>query len=194
LPVFHRISITVNPEAENLMIVPPLDDSIQDKITLCRCAAAAQTLSEDRSKNMARAIDELPALLYHCWEMPIPKEWADPRFGCKSWHEPSLLEILKPSEPHNRLLELIDGLKWPDVEPGEPVPTRKPWTGGADQLHKDLEGGPFPKAVQQLLYFNGACGTYLGRLKAKNKRVNSRVLHGKTIWTINPPPYEPIQS
>ena len=181
--VFHRLSLSVNDEPENLMIVPPLDKSMRDKITILQCGDGASALSADRAKNQGMVKKELPALLWQLERLPIPAERAksDPRTGCSSFHDPVLLELLCNTENHTRLGELIDEVVFAKPEAGT-------FRGTADALEKRLRESAFEFALDKLLYFSSAAGTYLGRLKVTSpERYEARKVNGKTIWTIKPP-------
>jgi hypothetical protein len=52
-----------------------------------------------------------------------------------------------------------------------------------------IGGGPGGLPVAERRPQPQLCGTYLGKLaQSRPERVRKRVLHGQTIWTIQPPP------
>lgn len=179
LPTFRRTSVSVNSEPENLMIVPPLDDSIRDKIMLFKCSAAE--LSESREKNWEMAQD-LPALAGYLKGWKVPSELKDKRYGVIAYHNPELAEILEDVQPEMRLLEIIDAVCFAK----DNVPL---WRGSATQLEQELRGnGQWGGTVANLIQGWGACGTYLSRLVVKRpQRFQSHKVQGKTIWIIRAP-------
>lgn len=177
LPTFRRITLSVNDEPENLMILPPLDVSLSDKITLLRCRPAE--LSSDRAKNWKALAGELPALAWRLERWSIPHALRCSRFGVKAWHHPDLLDALSDLSPEARLLNIIDQTLFEKANP-------TPWTGTSEALEMELRQTKFGFAVERLLYFPGAAGTYLGRL-SKNGRIQKGIRSGKTHWTIATP-------
>lgn len=177
LPTFRRVTISTNDEPENLMILPPLDGSILDKLILLKCGRA--TMSEDRKENWQRLTAELPALAAALKSWRVPRSMACPRFGVKAFHHPELIEVLTSVSPETRLLTLIDEVIF--SKPNES------WTGSAEELEKELRQSSFNFAVEKLLYFSSACGVYLSRLSAKDGRFIKRTASGRTKWLIKPP-------
>jgi hypothetical protein len=196
LRTFKRVTLSVNNESENLMIVPPLDESILDKVILTKCSPAP--LSEDRKANWTRLTNDLPSLACYLKNLTLPRKMRDTRFGVRAYHNPELLELLSGIAQETRLLELVDELifsraavterrKAAAGDPTMPLEDGE-WTGTAVELEKQLRNSPFAFAVEKLLYHSSTCGTYLERLRVKNpKRFTSRKNTGKTVWTIGLP-------
>jgi hypothetical protein len=71
---------------------------------------------------------------------------------------------------------------------------REPWVGSSAELERRLtdDNCAYRNDAKRLFNWRDACGTFLGKA-AKSKvefvagRVSSRVLRGKTVWTITPP-------
>ncbi len=190
---FWRITMSLNEEPENLMVLPPLDEHIADKIILVRARRPAlfdsQKWSTDRSQNWARIVDSLPGFLAHLEALQIPQNLTSSRFGIREYHNPELLLRLGQISPEQRLLELIDEEIFGAYPDSKNVP--RTWEGKASRLEFTLtrEGVPVAQSCKKLLQWDNACGTYLARLVHKCPgRVSSRVLSGSTIYTIQRPP------
>lgn len=179
LPTFKRITLSVNDEPENLMILPPMDSSLLDKIMLFKCGKAE--LSENRVENWQRFTSEIPAFCALLKTLRVPKNLACPRFGVLAYHNADLLELLHAVAPETRLLNLIDEIiNW--KKEGED------WRGTAEELERQLRSSAFSFAVEKLLYFSSACGTYLGRLAMRYpNRFECRKVKGKTVWIVRQP-------
>lgn len=183
LPTFKRLTSSGNSEAENLMILPPMDDSILDKIILFKCGPT--TLSNDRKKNWKQLAGELPQLAHHLLQMKIPKAMQDARFGVRAYHNPELMEILNAVSPEHRLLSLIDEILWTGKPDAAEIDQHRLT---AEQLEQKLRNSTFGFAVEKLLYFSSACGVYLARLASKYPdRFEQRKTQGKTVWLIQRP-------
>jgi hypothetical protein len=178
LQTFRRLTLSVNDEPEHLLIIPPLDSDIIDKIMLCKCWHAP--LSEDRNENQSNFISELPAFAGYLREWRIPKAIKDPRFGVKAWQHPSLLEVVTDSAPENQLLNILDEVLWSNTDDEFSV-----WEGSAEQLKVRLLSSPHASTISRLLEWPAACGTYLARLKQKMPaRFVATKSKGKTGWRI----------
>src|SRR5947199_4251918 len=68
LAPFWRLSVTVNDEPENLMVLPPIDDSIEDKLIILRASKFMMPMPtvtlEQRKAFWQTLVEELPAFLY----------------------------------------------------------------------------------------------------------------------------------
>ncbi len=174
LSPFWRLSISLNDEPEDLMILPPIsdseEDSIGDKIILLRARKAEMPMkTEELSEFDAfweTLISELPAFCHFldCWQ--VPEELRHSRFGFKVWQHPELLLALDALAPETRLLSFIDETIFSEVEtgPGGKVKRKQSWVGTAEALEKMLHFSSFECEARRLLTWAGATGTYLGRL------------------------------
>jgi hypothetical protein len=200
LPLFRRVTISVNDEPENLAVCPPLDPSIEDKVFLFHCAYALKCFAPfrddkgevDRKAVWQAVIGEIPAirawLLKNFTAKKIPSHMRDDRFGIKSWHHPDLLAELQALAPETKFLQLIDDALF---TPKDEDTTITKFEGKSSELEKQLRNSDVKFEVDKILRFVGACGSYLGKLaKSQPKRVSKRVSAGYATWTINPPPKE----
>ncbi len=189
LTPFWRLSITVNDEPENLMMLPPLDESLRDKLILLRVKRPDVPLpqtTEERPVFQREWIAELPALAHFLEQWEIPERLRSTRFGIAHFLHPELSASIDRLAPEAKLLELIDGDIFSDPD------TSKPWIGSAEELERhlsrDTNSTAARKQAEKLFSFNTACGVYLGRLRDKLPERFSRCgKHGRK-WTIQPPP------
>src|SRR5947199_8807639 len=69
LAPFWRLSVTVNDEPENLMVLPPIDDSIEDKLIILRAWKFPMPMPtatlQQRKAFWKRLEQELPAFLHY---------------------------------------------------------------------------------------------------------------------------------
>ena len=208
LPIFRRVTISVNDEPENLAVVPPLDRSIEDKIFLFQCAQANNCFKEFRDdpqqpvlKGLKRVLKtsgeidrkavwqailaEIPAI--RSWLLrefkTIPTTLRDDRFVIKAWHHPKLRQELLEMDPSTRFLHIIDDAEFSGEGP------HTAFSGKASDLERKLrDNNRVSFDVEKLLRFSSACGTYLARIERNYPdRISSRVLDGHTVWTIQPP-------
>ena len=113
LPVklLARITISINDETENLQIIPPLDPSLQDKISVLHCQGSEHFKNPSPSevlKYMDMLRSQLPAYAY--WllnEFVIPDEVAHSRTGIKAHRSKHIMDLLNQQQPENQLMSLI---------------------------------------------------------------------------------------
>ncbi len=186
LTPFWRLSITVNDEPENLMVLPPLDESIEDKLILLRARFETMPMptgtDDERAAFWAVLVGELPAFVDFLLSWEIPADLRSARFGVRHFHHPDLLQAIDDLAPERRLLDLIDA----ELFSG---PLADAWEGKAEVLEKRLTGSESSSAYEarRVLSFNTACGVYLARLAKKHPaRVSKRILDGSALWTIEP--------
>ncbi len=170
LPAWWRLSISLNDDPEAMMVLPPLDDHVADKLILLRASTFPFPMPMDTAEAQERFMEvckaEVPAYLH--WlinDYRIPQNLADPcRYGIVSWHHPELQAGLNNLSPEADLLALVDEVLW---ELGAPE-----WRGTTEELQCQLFDSHVGQQARKLLDWRNACGTYLGRLSTKpNPRV-----------------------
>lgn len=180
---FWRISLSLNDEPESLMILPPLDSDIEDKVMLLRAHKASVPYPSKELPTMQayweRLVSEVPAYLHALLNWQIPDELRDIRFGVKAYQNPDLLFSLSSLSPESKLWSLI-------LQSGLLNNYSRAWTGSAADLETALQASPSAKQVADLLYFPTAAGVYLTRLA---KTMPSHVAkestgHHQTIYTL----------
>jgi hypothetical protein len=194
LLIARRGTISVNDEPENLLVIPPLDDSIIDKINLYKCTPVVEALKPfldddghlDRNALKKAIQDEIPQI--RAWLLngigKLPADLRDVRFGIKSFQHAELVGQLQSLSPEARLLSLMDEVLF-KAEDGEVVAD---FDGKAIEIEKALRDSKFVFEADKILRYNGACGAYLSRLaKQHPDRISTRLLHGSNVWTIKKP-------
>lgn len=184
---FWRLTITLNDEPEALLVLPPLDEHLADKILLLRASRLPlpmPTVTKDEKHEFwRRIIGELPAFLHFLLhEYEPPAELRDARYVVAGWHHPELAEALHGLSPAAALLGLIDYLAPWDV-------AAKEWEGTAEELRaKLLQNGGTATDARRLLEWPQACGNYLATLAKKNpSRVQPHRTNTARLWIIRQP-------
>jgi len=178
---FWRISLSLNDEPESLMILPPLESDIEDKVILLRARKASVPYPSKSLPTMQSywdaLISEIPAFLYKLLSWEIPKEIRDIRFGVKAYQNPDLLFALTSLSPEAKLWSLVEQAAILNNY-------SKGWTGSASDLESELQKSTVSKQAENLLYFPTACGVYLSRLaKAMPANVSKEIIgKNKTIY------------
>lgn len=186
LSVFWRLTITVNDEPENLMILPPIDESLADKIILLRARQATLPCETESSEGRARCWQllsaELPAFAAALQNWQIPEDLRSHRYGVRHFHHPHILQILADLAPESKLAEILDAALFASA-------AASPWSGTAAELERYLlSSNDYGGETRRLLTFNTACSVYLGRLAIRlpDRYIRQHTREGNR-WTIRPP-------
>jgi hypothetical protein len=185
LKPFWRVSISLNEEPENLLILPPIDESLEDKLILLKASKALLPddigTSAGREKYWAQLMAELPMFLDLLVNFKIPAALHSGRFGVKHFQHPGLLAAVNEMSPEMRLMGLIDAaLKEKKDHVGR-------WTGTATDLERMLNESAVAFEARRLLDWNNAMGTYLGRLAKKlPKRIRAERTNTTRTWVVVP--------
>jgi|KBSSwiStaDraftv2_1062776.scaffolds.fasta_scaffold02962_26 hypothetical protein len=207
LPIWRRVTLSVNDEPENLAVCPPIEPSIEDKLFLFHCnqvveaftpfrvvAGTRSLLPEtrnegelDRSALWGTINKEVPlirAWLLHTFKA-VPTELRDDRFGIRAWQHPELMEVLTEMSNDARLLRITDEVLF---RPGDRTPSSE-WKGASIDLEKLLRGSQYAFEVEKCLKGFGQCGSLLGKLsKTHPGRVTKLPLKdGYREWLITNP-------
>jgi hypothetical protein len=163
---FWRMSISVNDEPENLMVLPPIDDSLSDKLILLKTVRPPKPFPTETPAARRKFWDTLAGELPHFAEFlskrfEIPEHLKSARFGITHFHHPEILAAIDAMAPETRLLQIIDAELFNGAGSA--------WTGTAADLERVLTGESCDAKweARKLLSWNNAAGTYLGRLAAK---------------------------
>lgn len=190
-----RMTITLNDEPERLLVLPPLDADVADKIMLLKARPCVMPMptetADDKARLLAALVAELPAFIEFLERFAIPEGLRSRRFGITHYHHPELVETLTAMNPETHLLEYIDAALFTD---GLPLNN---WEGSAAALRGVLCDGTLRRhrEANQLLSHANTCGSYLRRLANDGGcgRVSGRRVNGRQIWTIRPPEEGPEQ-
>ena len=187
LTPFWRVSISLNSEPESLLVLPPLDNSLADKLMLLRVQRQSMPMptqtAEQRESFWAALTAELPAFTHWLSEWSIPTELHSPRFGILHFHHPEIVAALSLLSPEERLLALIDRVLFG----GE---NRTTWDGTAADLEHQLRetAAGCAQEAQSLFHYPTACGVLLGKLAQNSEwRVKSRRRGDARLWRILAP-------
>jgi hypothetical protein len=178
----HAVVLAVNSEPENMMVLPALDDSLEDKISLFLCERARLDGMDSPDEISGQLNAELPAFIYYLETSTHPEQLRNRRTGVAAWHNPELRERLRSMEIEERFRELIAQCSAVSFQ----ITTEGAWRGSAAELAKALmEDEQTRHSARSILTWSDACGAYLGKLKkAGRARISSSVVNGYTRWRI----------
>jgi hypothetical protein len=183
---FWRVSISVNDEPENLLTLPPIDDSLEDKMIILRAFKKPMPMptakTDDRQKFWNTIVSQLPAFAHFLTTSIIPDDMEDQRYGVRFFHNRYILNEINQLSPEKRLLDLIDiGLFSKD----EMAITNEYELTSHELESKLLENSRTHNETGKLLTWTTTCGTYLGRLAKKYpNRVKAARESGNRVWII----------
>ena len=179
LTPFWRLTISANEEPEKLLILPPMDDDLIDKIIILRFAKHEMPMSTatnaERHAFWNALVEELPHYIFYLLNSEVPREIISERYGVTHYHNPEIMEQLYQLTPEFHLLELFRAA---DIES---------WEGCARDLEQKLFSNDNTKRrAQQLLDYAPNLLTYLKRLHDKRPLlIGYRRTSSGGIWSIN---------
>jgi len=165
---FWTLSISLNDQEENLLVLPPITQDLADKLILLRCQKPKAEFPTGthrlRAAYWQKILSEVPAFAHYLVNYSIPPQLADRRFGVRYFHHPALIASLQSLAPEAKLLELIDRELWQGT-------TDEWWEGSAAELEARLraEFSEVKHEAGRLFSWGNACAAYLGRLETQGK-------------------------
>ena len=190
---FFRLSICLNDDAQDLMVLPPMEESIKNKFLILHLKAGTFPSDPNDFEKFRRSIiGELPAFVH--WlltEFKLPAKWHSPRFGVLNWQHPDLIFEMEDLHPWKRLLELVDHVKpWgckTDRFEFIAGADGECWEGTGQDLEEVLRAQAGSRA-QSVLRGPQATGM---DLKSAERRLPGRIgwrkSNGHKIWIIKKP-------
>jgi|TARA_B100000809_G_scaffold22558_1_gene19668 hypothetical protein len=181
----QRLTISLNDEDDNLLILPPIDESLSDKIILLKIYIPEFPLDSsgvvNRQSLWETIKDELPGLIHHIEQFKIPPKLRDSRFGLTGFQHPILMESLEELNPEGKLLALIDH---------HLLDQKKTWEGTTTELESELLDyySDCRRRAEKIIKSTPETRTYLMHLKKKHpNRISTRESNGKSLWVIRQP-------
>ena len=179
---FWRLTITMNDEPENLMVLPPIDESLVDKIILLKAKKVKMPMPTDtieqKAKFWDRLMDDLPGFINYLLAFEVRDDLKCDRFGIKHFHHPDIIREINALSPEIRLFDMIQA----------EIP-QSLWEGSSMELEAKLTGHDSDHSYEarKLLSWGNSTGTYLKRLGLKfpDQFIFSRTHNGR-IWKIYP--------
>jgi hypothetical protein len=111
MPWRGRIVVTCNDDAESIGIVPNLDTTIMDKISLYKFSREWKATFLDDHSMEELIKKELPHFLAWLRDWQVPEDLvntAEPRYGLYSYHHPAIVEEARQQNQDHRLTEMLD--------------------------------------------------------------------------------------
>lgn len=171
LECFWRLLFCTNLEEQNLVVFPPLDNDIADKVMLFKAYSNGfpwpQAWSKQEIQDALRP--ELPYFLHWLlYEFELPDGMYSQRFGLKNWMHPEIVDKLEFLSPEVRLWNQIERsvLRAENYWNDEPLP-RGVWMGSVSDLEAALRDPDGPLSFRErenIPPANPTMGKYLGKL------------------------------
>jgi hypothetical protein len=194
--LLNRLTMTMNDDPQNLGILPPIDESLSDKVILLRAHKRDLPRKPGDSDEYVAFPEDLKAQLpafknYLLNEFECPDELKCPRFGVDAYQDPDLLAEINGIGPEERFQTLLE------CRVGTLLPIGNESTShSAAELVMMLTSEDFPcreEAVRLLQAHESleraavAVGTFMGNLRKKSPELVDvcRTSSSRT-WLINP--------
>ena len=112
LPWKGRIVLTCNTDPDSLAIIPPMDNTVADKVMLLRCSETwSPSFLKSNWENEERVRNELPFFLKWLLDWKVPDAIVDPtnpRFGIKAIHHPTLRSAAREASSAHSTQEALE--------------------------------------------------------------------------------------
>lgn len=187
-----RVMVCCNETPENLSVIPPLEEGIDDKIILlkvCPVKTPMLAVTVDQRNAFAAALRaELPAFLAHLEEFVIPTHLTDSRSGITAWQDQELLDAVREISPEKRMENLLSLC----IHKGHFSLARgeTKWMAAAEVegILTDRDSPTYSQA-QTLLKYDAACGRNLSALAKQRSPfvTDRRAYQGTTQYLITRP-------
>lgn len=198
LETFKRLTFATNMEEQNLLVLPPIDEDLADKVHVFKFYSGAwpwpESSSEDHIWDLIAS--ELPYFIgWLLDEFELPEDLLSQRFGVKQFHHPEILEGIDFLSPEARLWGWVERtvLRATDnSDPnGLPLPVGE-WQGSAVDLEtalRDEDSGLSYKEREKVPSANPTIGKFLTKLSTRPtfaRRISQRRLPGgkKRAWVL----------
>lgn len=171
---FWRLTISLNDEAEKIVVLPPVDGDMFDKMMLFHARwfdwIVPVTTSEEKRAADERIARELPYFLRWLMDWQAPKEIVARRWTLQCYHDPDVMARLNEVSPEFNLLSLI-GVTFTTP----PVGTKLPYIDvdvfmTAEEIYAGLTANDSPASWQARQCLSGGSNkvsTYLHRINKK---------------------------
>lgn len=178
LQPYWTMSMSTNDEPLNLLCIPPIDESLNDKIALLKTSRIIfpwVDLKHQTTWMHNSFAEEVLGLAHIIDQHVIRPEWHNDRTIIKAYKDNDLLAIINNVSPEDQLLNMID-----TVAGGGPL------IGKAIAIESRVRNR-FNRQLDRIAESYCKVGYLLGRLAKKHpKRITKKIINGNNVWTIQP--------
>jgi len=187
-----RVMVCCNETPENLSVIPPLEDGIEDKIILLKVYRVKTPMpaeTVDQKNAFAAALRaEIPAFLSYLEGFVIPTHLTDSRSGITAWKDQELLDAVREISPEKRMENLLSLC----IQKGHFNLSRgqTKWMAAAEvEVILTDRNSPTYSQAQTLLKYDAACGRNLSALAKQRSPfvTDRRSYQGTTQYRITCP-------
>ena len=186
VPWFGRIVVSCNEDSESLQILPNMDISSREKISLFKASDVQYPFPDRREieKALARELPFFGRFLID-WKYPERTVPTAARFGVEHFHHPELYDAAVQQGASGILAEMIR--EFVQLDASKPGLDRKFWRGTAAQLYSNMsETNPqVAKEFRSTRSFLTTLGQVKGRGSVKMESSRDQSAHGRpVVWTL----------
>jgi len=190
-----RITMTLNDDPEYLAAVPPLDESVKDKVMLLKATPAPFLvgpvwMAMNRIERLDLINRQLPGYIaYLSLLPPVVAELRNARTGIVSYHNVELANLISSISSEHALLDAIDRRLF---EESSRFTKDGYWEGTGSALEAALYASANScsgekRILDRIFSFHGAGGTLLNRLSKSKElnRVTRKSVRGSHIYRVS---------
>ena len=193
LEPYWFMTLSINSDPEHLLVLPPIDASLKDKLTILRFEHAARNVpkNQDETEWLESVLAvEMPALIAGVDALEPDKlhpSLRDSRTVLKAWQHPEVLAQVSELTPEAQFLAILEDVLFIEGTTYGAPTIPQPWSGTAEALHRKLRDSSYGRQIDKLLSWPTACGVYLSRAMQEHpQRFKQSRDNKKRLWTIYP--------
>ena len=173
------MSMSTNDEPSNLLCIPPIDESLEDKIALLKTKCIDSPWADENHKQTwmrEHLLEEVLGLAHIIDQQVIRPEWRNDRTIINAYKNSDLLQMINNVSPEEQLLNMINVITNGTMIKGTAVEI---------DLRTRVR---FSRQTEKIADTHWKTGVLLGKLAKKHPgRVTRKTIRGSTVWTILPP-------
>jgi len=174
-----RLILTFNSDAESMLQIPDLSQTILDKLMLFLTKSAAFKFPENHTVDEICAHD-LPAFARWLADYRMPADLrGDSRFGVRSYHEPSLVRVAYHNSQSAEFDEILADYLTDYFLKTSPSATE--WRGTALALQKSILCDETSQFAMRS-FSVGKIGRMLSQMKTRRVGVDDQMVNGTRHW------------
>ena len=182
---FWRCSMSFNYDAENVTVLPPMEESLREKMMIFYCHDSFVSVPDEWREDVWNSPwevslkDQLPYFLYWLTQIDIPDHLKHRRYGVVSYQDPEVLSHLSKAEMEDDFWDIVTGCLFEDTADLN----QKEWLISSTELQAIiLRKRPHLGNTKGMLQASNACGIQLRKIADKG---DGRVCHvSRSTWKL----------
>jgi hypothetical protein len=184
-----RCSMSFNYDGDDILVLPPMDDSLKEKIMVFHCykGAIPEEIEDPWESDFKNTlVNQMPFFLHWLVNIEIPQELRHPRYGVRTYHNDEIMNKLGRVENEFDFWDIVVSCYMNEEDPGEEMKEFLVTT--SDLQAVILKQRPYLGNSKGLLSSTVSCGIQLKKIADRN---DGRASHQtRSTWKLCRVPQE----